>query len=85
MAKQKFSDWFDPQNIEHLKAYKHLQENAVWPVGFKPDVIEMDRMWQYAIVTKIAEYYIEWRLLMDDALDKLNKMKNKENKNDDRR
>ena len=52
-------DWFDPHNIEHLKAYKHLEDTGCWPKDFLPDDIEMVTVWKMCLATKLADTYIE--------------------------
>ena len=39
-------DWFDPHNIEHLKAYRHMENTGRWPEDFLPDDIEMVTVWR---------------------------------------
>jgi len=55
-------DWFDPDNIEHLKAYKYLQDIGWWPEGFLPAGLTMPRMWQTCLAYKLAERYVEEKL-----------------------
>ena len=55
-----FSEWFDPYNIEHIKAYKHLQDKGLWPEGFVPAEIEMDNRWQFKIWAKMADCWIRY-------------------------
>ena len=31
----KIEDWFDPKNLDHLRAYNHLRNYGEWPDGFK--------------------------------------------------
>ena len=52
-------DWFDPDNIEHLKAYRHLQNFGLWPGGFLPDDIEIPSLWSTLIKNKIVEFFID--------------------------
>jgi hypothetical protein len=55
-------DWFDPDNVEHVKAYKHLRENGVWPVGFVPEHITLNACWVVAIIAKLADRWIDSKL-----------------------
>jgi len=55
-------DWFDPSNIEHLKAYKHLQDTGVWPEGFLPEDIEMLPLWSLLLSGKIVDVYLKEKL-----------------------
>jgi len=55
---KKFSDWFDPWNINHIKAYRHLQTVGMWPEDFIPKDIYMDIYWQLNIHRKMAELWV---------------------------
>jgi len=55
-------DWFDPSNIEHLKAYKHLQDTGVWPEGFLLEDIEMLPLWSLLLSGKIVDVYLKEKL-----------------------
>lgn len=58
----KIDDWFDPNNDEHLKAYKYLETNGYWQKGFIPEGIEFPNGWHILLVTKIADFYIQHKL-----------------------
>lgn len=64
--KNHFVKWFDPSNIEHLKAYKHLQDTGCWPEGFRPKDLEMPANWQFLLISKIAEYFVR-KTLRDEG------------------
>ena len=51
-------EWFDPQNLEHVKAYKHLMDKGFWPKGFIPSEIEFFSTWQAGLAFKIARQYV---------------------------
>lgn len=52
-------DWFDPENLEHLRAYRHLQNFGSWPKGFLPDDIEIPVLWSTMIESKIVDFFID--------------------------
>lgn len=52
-------DWFDIENIEHLKAYKHLQATGVWPKGFLPKDITFEPAWTIALSGRLADRFIK--------------------------
>jgi len=54
---QELMDWFDPRNINHLKAYKHLQKTGVWPEGFIKG--ELPSHWQTMVTYKLADAYLD--------------------------
>ena len=51
-------EWFDPENIDHLKAYKHLMDTGMWPEGFIPDNIEIPVSWNTHLVYKMANLWV---------------------------
>ena len=58
----KITEWFDPKNIEHIKAYKHLRDKAFWPEDFIPKGMEFPSGWNTVVTGKIADAYIEQML-----------------------
>lgn len=52
--------WFDPQNLDHLRAYKYLTLNGVWPEGWP--LGPLSHMWQIVIQSKIAAAWLEEKL-----------------------
>ena len=55
-------EFFNPLNIEHLKAYKSLENTGVWPKGFLPDDIEIPSGWSWHIQSKIVEQFLKEKL-----------------------
>ncbi len=60
-------DWFDPNNMEHLQAWKDLQKTGFWPKPFWDkmlfdDRIKMTTNWQYGICSKIADAFVKEKL-----------------------
>lgn len=55
---EKIEDWFDVNNIEHLKAYKHLMGNGYWEEGFIPENVTVEPMSTIGIMNKLSEAYI---------------------------
>lgn len=54
-------EYFDPYNIEHLKAYKHLHDVGYWPVGFVNN-LEIHDYWSHNIDRKIIDAWIKEKL-----------------------
>lgn len=50
----KLQDWFDPYNIDHIKAYDHLQKTGTWPEGFVSAGIEYSYLAIPAIQASIS-------------------------------
>ena len=63
-AKKSFCEWFDPQNIEHLKAYFQLQNTGMWPDKFIPVNIFIEPNWPVIIAFKLANCWIDYKLLL---------------------
>lgn len=57
-----FSDWFDPYNIEHIKAYKYLHTKGQWPKNFIPENCVINNYWESFVKTKIIDAWIEYKL-----------------------
>jgi len=55
-------DWFDPSNIAHLKAYRHLEKTGMWPRGFLPEGIEIPSFWSVLVSGKIVDAYLKEKL-----------------------
>ena len=60
--KKSFCEWFDPNNINHIKAYSHLQKTGFWPTGFTPENIYIENGWQTILAFKIANMWIKYKL-----------------------
>lgn len=62
----KLSKWFDPNNIEHIKAYYYLYSNGQWPEKFinymKENNVFIDQYWDSLIKTKIVDAWINYKL-----------------------
>ena len=51
--------YFDPHNIEHIKAYRYLTTKGEWPKDFLPKNIDMTMQWQVGIMSKLASAWVE--------------------------
>jgi hypothetical protein len=58
----KIEEFFDPYNIEHLKAWQHLEDTGFWPKDFIPKEIEMSSYWNYMLQSKMADAWVKWKL-----------------------
>lgn len=56
------TEFFDPHDPKHIKAYRHLEETGYWPKGFVPAETEMLANWQIALVAKMANCWVEYQL-----------------------
>ncbi len=66
----KITEYFDPCVIEHLRAFKHLQNNGFWPTDFLPDGIEFPELWQITLQSKMAGEWINLILGFEEAHEK---------------
>ena len=57
-TKMKITDWFNVKDINHLKAYQHLQKTGNWPKDFLPSNIESPQLWQVELAVKLANAYV---------------------------
>ena len=57
-----FTEFFDPYNQEHIRAYQHLQETGRWPLDFaiKACGHPMPNLWQVSIVNKMADAWVKY-------------------------
>jgi len=62
----KIEDWFDSRDIDHLRAFNHLRNYGVWPVGFITEDIEFTPTWYILLLAKIANEYIDEKLLIKE-------------------
>lgn len=52
-------DFFDEDDINHLKAYKHLCDTGCWPENFVPEGTEFPTSWHFIIAYKLANAYLD--------------------------
>lgn len=50
----KITDFFDPYNMEHIKAYNHLTTYGFWQEGFLPEDIEYPNGSEILLAFKMA-------------------------------
>jgi len=62
-------DFFDPNDIEHIKAYRHLELTGTWPEDFLPNSAEFFPGWQIAIEMKLASAYVNYMLVQESMND----------------
>ena len=43
-------NWFNPYNIEHLKAYEHLSNTGTWPEEFYDSCVPRDIPLSWALI-----------------------------------
>ena len=55
-------EWFDPNNKDHVAAYRHLQSTGLWPAGFIPPGMEIPTYWNISVGGKLADAWINHML-----------------------
>ena len=54
------TDFFDPNDVEHVTAYRHLCTTGAWPKDFLPDDVTIfTPVWQTIIMHKLAQCWVE--------------------------
>ena len=53
---------FDTHNIEHLKAWRHLEKTGCWPEGFLDEGDEVPILWAAHIAAKMATAWLDHML-----------------------
>jgi hypothetical protein len=65
-------DFFDVNNIEHVKAYRTLCKTGQWPPSFWDHIeqveLQIPMLWQPAIASKLAEAYVNFCLENEEML-----------------
>lgn len=64
----KLSEFFNPLDIDHLKAFYHLQTKGTWPPGFIPEEVyqNMEPQWYMLIQAKMADLWVRTNIFMND-------------------
>lgn len=52
-------EFFDPYNIDHIKAYDYLSKNGTWPDGFLPNDITFNACWSLDLPMKLTRAWVE--------------------------
>lgn len=66
------TNWFNPYNRQHLRAYHHLRETGTWPDGFPPDDVEIPLMWHYGLANKMADLWVDEKLAQWEKVNERN-------------
>ena len=62
--------YFDPDNIEHIRALQYREDNGKFPEGFPPPEIEMPPMasWYWRLHVKLAQKWIRHMLQLHNPV-----------------
>lgn len=55
-------DWFNPNDVEHLKAYNYLMNTGFWPKDFIPKDVVFSSCWQSELTSKMAAFWVKEKL-----------------------
>jgi len=59
-------EFFNPLDIDHLRAYQHLQAKGTWPTDFIPDTVDFTPNWQMTLQSKMADLWVGTNIFMHD-------------------
>lgn len=62
------TDFFDPNDPEHVKAYETLEKTGSWPEGFVPVEVEFSPVWQIEILNMLAKCWVK-HVMNDQSID----------------
>ena len=54
--------WFDANNIEHLKAWRHLENTGYLPASFVPAEVKFSNNWRIKVLARMASAYLKEKL-----------------------
>lgn len=54
-------EFFNPHDINHVMAYRHLEETGSWPKGFLPEEVynSMGPTWHVELVGMMAQAWLK--------------------------
>ena len=58
----KIEEWFDTNNLEHMRAFKHLNKTGTWPIDFLPDDIEIDSLSSMRIFQILGLEFLDFKI-----------------------
>lgn len=64
-------DFFDPLNMKHIEAWKHLAKTGFWQEGFIPEDVVFTNNWMIGITFKVCNAWVEH---FPDAVDIMSEM-----------
>lgn len=64
---RKFSEFFNPFKLEHIKAYSSLCANGSWPENFIPDDMVVSALSTTEAAFLMAEAWMKAALLNEDS------------------
>ena len=62
IKRERFTEWFDPLNIIHIRELSHYIENRQWNPTFIPDNMLMNDGWYHTIIQDLAEHWMIERM-----------------------
>ena len=52
-------EFFDPDNIDHIKALLELSNTGTWPKGFIPDHVTFKSTWLHQLYIKLGDRWVK--------------------------
>ena len=56
------TEWFDINNIEHLRAFQTLRHEGYWPTGFIPEGMIFTEGWMRLINSDIVDAWLYYKV-----------------------
>lgn len=50
-------NWFDPYDVEHLRAFDSVRKTGCWPAGFITEDRRLPLLWYFSILQKITDRF----------------------------
>jgi len=66
-------EWFQPNDVEHIRAYKHLMDTGIWPMEVVPKELYWDtsfwpNCWQIGLAAKMADNWVSHILNLNGGI-----------------
>lgn len=55
----KLTDWFNPNNVSHIREYRYLQQSGSWREGFIPPNVLFSSIWQVELMAMMTDVYVQ--------------------------
>jgi hypothetical protein len=56
------NEFFDVNNKDHLRAYRHVYDTGSWPEGFIPEGTTFRNLWHIELAGRLANEYVKLKL-----------------------
>jgi len=60
------TNWFDPNNKDHIEAYYYLLRNGSWPQDFMPEDVQRPVGWDVSLAYKMCDCWVKYMMKKHD-------------------